>query len=85
MAGRNDAAKAASGAVNVEAAAPPEREKLTDRQLAKAVLAGTLRPRLGEVRRLATALLAKDAPKAPKKKGKKAKSGKLAKIPQKRK
>ena len=63
----------------------PAREQLTAKQLAKAVLAGTVRPRVGEVRRLAEALLAKDAPNPAKKKGKKAKSGKLAKIPQKRK
>jgi hypothetical protein len=63
----------------------PARDQLSDKQLAKAVLAGTLRPRAGEMRRLAEAVLAKGAPKPAKKKGKKAKSGKLAKIPQKRK
>jgi hypothetical protein len=64
----------------------PDRDELTDKQLAKAVLAGTVRPRVGEVRRLAEALLKKDAPKPAKKaKGKKAKSGKLAKIPRQKK
>jgi len=85
MVGRNDAAKAVSGAGEARAIPAPDRDKLTDRQLAKAVLAGALRPRAGEVRRLATAVLERDALKVPKKKGKKAKSGKLAKIPQKRK
>jgi len=87
MAGRNDTAKAASGAADAKATAAliQDRDKLTDKQLAKAVLAGTVRARVGEVRRLAEAVLRKDSPKAPKKKDKKAKSGKLAKIPQKRK
>ena len=85
MAGRNEATKAVSGAADAHAVPSPDRDKLSDKQLAKAVLAGTLRPRAGDVRRLATAVLEKDAAKAPKKKGKKAKSGKLARIPQKRK
>ena len=85
MAGRNDTAKAVSGAADAHAVPMPDRDKLSDKQLAKAVLAGALRPRAGEVRRLATAVLERDALKVPKKQGKKAKSGKLAKIPQKRK
>ena len=86
MAGRTQAAK--TDAVAPTAAPGPDREKLTDKQLARAIVAGTLRPRAGEVRRLAEAVLNKAAPKAakkPKGKGKKAKSGKLAKIPQKKK
>lgn len=87
MARRDDAAKAASSAADAEVAAPStqDRDKLTDKQLAKAVLAGSVRARVGEVRRLAQAVLKKDSPKASRKKDKKAKSGKLAKIPQKRK
>ena len=81
--GLKEAEKKIAGGANDEGAAPADRATLTDKQLAKAVMAGTLRPRVGEVRRLAEALLRKDAPKPPKKKakGKKAKSGKLAKIP----
>lgn len=86
MVARKQAATAASGVAEAGATSPAlERDDLTDKQLARAVLAGTLRPRAGEVRRLAEAVLAKAAPKASKKKVKKAKSGKLAKIPQKRK
>jgi hypothetical protein len=64
--------------------------ELTDRQLAEAVLARTLRPKTADIRRLAEAVLAKSAKKKAKdgtKKadGKKAKSPKadrkLAKIP----
>ncbi|HSQ95177.1 MAG TPA: hypothetical protein VLM18_03630 [Croceibacterium sp.] len=86
MAGRNDAAKSASGAADARATADSiqDRDKLTDKQLAKAVLAGTVRARVSDVRRLAEAVLRKDLPKPSKKKRKKAKSGKLAKIPQKR-
>lgn len=51
------------------------RENLTVKQLAKAVLAGKLRPRAADVRRLAEAVLSRKV------KGKKAKSDKLAKIP----
>jgi hypothetical protein len=88
MAGRKQAAGQGAGKMEAKAAAPAaERDKLTDKQLAKAVLAGTVRPRVGEVRRLAEAVLRKDAPKSTKKKskGKRAKSGKLAKIPRQRK
>ena len=91
MAGRTNAANADIAATKASVpVAPrgPDRDKLTDKQLAKAVLTGTLRPRAGELRRLAEAVLKKAAPKAakkPKGKGKKAKSGKLAKIPQKKK
>ena len=86
MTGRKKAGEAVAGAAQGEAAGqapPPDRDKLTDRQLAKAILAKALRPRVGEVRRLAEAVLRKDTPKAAKKKSKakKAKSGKLAKIP----
>ncbi len=90
MAGRKNAAKAGTAAAQTGAAAtaPADREKLTDKQLAKAVLAHEIRPRVGEVRRLAEAVLKKSAAKAakkPKGKAKKAKSGKLARIPQKKK
>ena len=89
MPGSKDAAKAGDAAPKASApAAVPDREMLTDKKLAKAVLAGEIRPRAGEVRRLAEAVLKKSAPKAatkPKRKRKKAKSGKLAKSPQKKK
>ena len=88
MPGRKDAAKPDEAAVQASAPATPpalERDKLTDKQLAKAVLAGEFKPRAAELRRLAEAVLKKSTPKAKKAKGKKAKSGKLAKIPQKRK
>ena len=90
MTGRKKAGDAVAGAAQGETAGqapPPDRNKLTDRQLAKAILAKALRPRVGEVRRVAEAVLRKDAPKAAKKKSKakKAKSGKLAKIPRSRK
>lgn len=89
MAGRKQASDGAAKMPSAQAKAEaPDRTKLTDMQLAKAVLAGTVRPRVGEVRRLAEALLKKDAPKPAKKgkgKGKKAKSGKLAKIPRQKK
>lgn len=57
----------------------PDTTKMTDRQLAQAVMARTVKPRVGEVRRLAEAVLAKNKNKG----GKKAKDGarKLAKIP----
>ena len=70
--------------------AGPATEEMTDRQLAEAVLARTVRPRVADVRRLAEAVLAKGAKKKGKdgtKKagGKKAKDQKgdrkLAKIP----
>jgi hypothetical protein len=62
---------------------------MTDRQLAEAVLARTVRPRVADVRRLAEAVLAKPAKKGKggtkKAAGKKAKGQKadrkLAKIP----
>lgn len=68
----------------------PAGAELTDRQLAEAVLARTLRPRAADIRRLAEAVLAKSTKKKAKdgtKKaaGKKAKGHKadrkLAKIP----
>lgn len=58
----------------------PDTSTMTDKQLANAVLARTIRPRTSEVRRLAEAVVAS----AGKKQGKKAKDGKprkLAKIP----
>jgi hypothetical protein len=70
--------------------AGPTGAELTDRQLAEAVLARTLRPKTADIRRLAEAVLAKPAKKkakdgAKKADGKKAKSPKadrkLAKIP----
>ncbi len=61
--------------------ARPDTTTMTDRQLARAVVDRTLRPRVGEVRRLAEAVLAADRPR----KGKKTKADKpgrkLAKIP----
>ena len=60
--------------------AGPATEEMTDRQLAEAVLARTVRPRVADVRRLAEAVLAK----TPKKKGKggtKKSAGKKAKAP----
>jgi hypothetical protein len=61
-----------------------DRDELTAKQLAKAVLAKTLRPRAGEIRRLAEAVLRKDISKGGKKKAreKKVRSEKLVKIPQ---
>lgn len=67
----------------------PTTEEMTDRQLAEAVLARAVRPRVADVRRLAEAVLAKPAKKGKggtkKTSGKKAKSQKadrkLAKIP----
>jgi hypothetical protein len=90
MTGRKKAAEAASSEVRNEKApqeALPARNELTDKQLAKAVLARLVRPRVGEVRRLAEAVLKKDVAKAGKKKGKagKAKSAKLVRIPRARK
>lgn len=58
----------------------PDTSAMNDRQLAQAVLDRTIRPRVGEVRRLAEAVVAK-ARKKSAKKGKSARSGKLAKIP----
>lgn len=58
----------------------PDTSTMTDKQLANAVLARTIRPRTSEVQRLAEAVVAS----ADKKQGKKAKDGKprkLAKIP----
>ena len=84
--GRKKTAEAASSEVQSETErqkAGPDRDKLTDRQLAKAILARTLRPRVGEVRRLAEAVLKKEDSKVVKKKGKarKAKNAKLVRIP----
>ncbi|MXP41600.1 hypothetical protein GRI75_08085 [Altererythrobacter soli] len=84
----------AKGSPAQEARSPAHAD-LTDRQLAEAVLARTLRPRAADIRRLAEAVLAKSAKKKAKdgtkkaagKKaaGKKTKAhkanGKLAKIP----
>lgn len=81
MAGTKRQSKAAVSAAKDQppvAPAGPARETLTDKQLAKAVLARELRPRVGEIRRLAQAVLSRKG------KGKKAKSDKLAKIPQKK-
>ena len=65
--------------------APPEQPDtaaMSDRQLAKAVLARQIRPRVGEVRRLAQAVVAKSEKKKPAKKRKKKKSvRKLPTIP----
>lgn len=71
-----------------------QRESLTTQELAQAILDRSLRPRVGEIRRLAEAILEKPQDTAPKpKKPKKAKAdgkakksgkkgkGKLAKIP----
>lgn len=57
----------------------PDTATMTDRQLASAVLTRRIRPRVGEVRRLAEAVLASAGKKHGKKKDRK--SGKLAKIP----
>ncbi len=62
------------------AGARPDTSTMTEVQLAQAVLDRTIRPRVGEVVRLAEAVLAK-AKKKSAKKGKTARSGKLAKIP----
>lgn len=85
MAGRMKATEPGNGAAQGDTpAAPqaPDRDKLTDRQLAKALLANAFRARTGEVRRLAEAVLKKSPKKAKAKaKGKKPRSGKLARIP----
>lgn len=91
MAGTNTAGGEAKEAPASKAA--PAGAELTDRQLAEAVLARTLRPRTADIRRLAEAVLAKSAKKAKdgtkkaagrKAAGKKTKAhkanGKLAKI-----
>lgn len=78
MAETSTAGSEATGA-DAKGAAPPT-EEMTDRQLAEAVLARTVRPRVADVRRLAEAVLAK----TPKKKGKggtKKSAGKKAKAP----
>ena len=60
----------------------PDTAAMTDRQLAKAILAREIRPRVAEVRRLAEAVIVGAAKKNAAKKGKKAKTvRKLAKIP----
>jgi hypothetical protein len=61
-------------------AAVPAGAELTDRQLAEAVLARTLRPKTADIRRLAEAVLAKPAKKKAKDGAKKA-DGKKAKVP----
>ena len=66
--------------VAVEPEQRPDTSTMTDRQLAEVVLARKIRPRVGEVRRLAEAVVAKGKKKSAKK-GKTARSGKLAKIP----
>jgi hypothetical protein len=60
----------------------PDQSEMTPQDLARAILARQIRPRITSVRRLAEALLAKGAKKG-KKKAKKAdkKVRKLAKIP----
>lgn len=61
----------------------PNTDAMSAVQLAKAVLAGEIRPRVGEVRRLAEAVIEKPAAKKKKPKKGKAKKAdrKLAKIP----
>jgi hypothetical protein len=59
--------------------APPAREALSDKQLARAILDRAFRPRISEVRRLAEAVLDKKAKKA--RKGKKDAKAKLARLP----
>jgi hypothetical protein len=72
-----EAMQAANDEQVASAAARPDTATMTDRQLAEAVLARRIRPRVAEVGRLAEAVLAKSGKKA----GKKAKGGRLAKIP----
>jgi hypothetical protein len=69
----------APAAANRPAAPRPDTDAMNTAQLAKAVLTGEIRPRIGEVKRLAEAVVAKP----PSKKAKKAKKAerKLAKIP----
>lgn len=63
------------------AAARPDTAAMTDRQLARAVLDKTVRPRVAEIQRLAEAVLSSGKAKKTKKaKGDKA-ARKLAKIP----
>lgn len=62
-------------------AARPDTSTMTDRQLANAVLTAGLRPRIGEIRRLAEAVLAAAGDKKKSKKAKDGKTRKLAKIP----
>ncbi len=59
--------------------ASPAREALSDKQLARAILDRTFRPRVSEVRRLAQAVLGKKADKDGK--AKKDKKAKLARLP----
>lgn len=84
--------KASAEDSGVPSAAPPatDRASLGLSELAKAILAGTFKPRVGEVRRLAEAVLGgKSKKKKPKKgaekKGAEKKAGgkkrKLSKIP----
>ena len=71
------------GAGPQEAAPPaarPDTAAMTDRQLAKAVLDKTVRPRAAELRRLAEAVLSGGKAKKAKK-AKSDKDRKLAKIP----
>lgn len=58
----------------------PDTSTMTDRQLANAILAAGLRPRVGEIRRLAEAVLSTAGDKK-KRKAKEGKTRKLAKIP----
>ncbi|WP_423142847.1 hypothetical protein ACOYW6_05725 [Parablastomonas sp. CN1-191] len=60
-------------------AARPDTAAMSPRELAQAVLDRTIRPRVGEVRRLAAAILGKHARKH--RKTAKASARKLAKIP----
>ena len=67
-------------------APPPKpvdnRDEMSVAELARGVLSKDIRPRIGDVRRLAEAALAGKKPKKDKKAdGKKAKGKKLAKIP----
>jgi hypothetical protein len=82
MAATNTSGGESKGAPASEAG--PTGAEMTDRQLAEAVLARTLRPKAADIRRLAEAVLAKSAKKKARD-GKKAKGTKgdrkLAKIP----
>lgn len=64
-----------------EAPTPPDQDAMALKDLARAVLDRSIRPRTAAVRRLAEAVLAKGAGKADKKKKGGKKSRKLATIP----
>lgn len=59
--------------------APPAREALSDKQLARAILDRAFRPRISDVRRLAEAVLGKKAGKG--RKDNKEGKAKLARLP----